>query len=235
MSIGELTTDQAAPPLEHGDRLDRREFERRYDAMPACKKAELIEGVVYMPPPVHFEQHGGPHFDLIWWLGSYKVFTPGVLSADNTSNRLDLENMPQPDAMMFIDPAHGGEARISEDDYVVGPPEFVAEVSASSASYDRGPKLRVFRRHGVKEYLIWRVNDRQFDWFVLRNGDYAALEADENGVLRSETFPGLWLNTNALLAGDLAQVLATLQQGIASTEHEAFVQGLQQYQSQPKE
>ena len=39
------------PPLEPGDRLSRAEFERRYVAMPHVKKAELIEGVVYMPSP----------------------------------------------------------------------------------------------------------------------------------------------------------------------------------------
>jgi len=33
-------------PLEPGDHLTREEFERRYDATPGLKKAELIEGVV---------------------------------------------------------------------------------------------------------------------------------------------------------------------------------------------
>lgn len=35
-------------PLENGDRLTRSEFERRYHAMSSVKKAELIEGMVYM-------------------------------------------------------------------------------------------------------------------------------------------------------------------------------------------
>ena len=33
------------PPLESGDHLTRHEFERRYQARPDIKKAELIEGV----------------------------------------------------------------------------------------------------------------------------------------------------------------------------------------------
>ena len=55
---------QPAPPLplENGDRLARPEFERRYHAMPHVNKAELIEGIVYMPSPVSHEQHGRPHF-----------------------------------------------------------------------------------------------------------------------------------------------------------------------------
>src|SRR5580692_489598 len=51
----------ATPPLENGDRLTRAEFERRYDAMPRLKKAELIEGEVYMPSPVRHGQHSYPH------------------------------------------------------------------------------------------------------------------------------------------------------------------------------
>jgi hypothetical protein len=49
------------------------------------------------------------------------------------------------------------------------------------------------------------------------------LMPDEQGVLRSEVFPGLWLDTAALLRGDMAAVLATVQQGLASPDHETFV------------
>src|SRR5213080_3480903 len=82
------------PRLQPGDHLSRAEFERRYDATPNLKKAELIEGVVYMPPPVSHDNHSEPHFDLITWLGTYRVATPGVRGGDNGSIRLDLDNMP---------------------------------------------------------------------------------------------------------------------------------------------
>ena len=135
--------------------------------------------------------------------------------------------MAQPDGILFIDPACGGQVRISEDDYIVGPAEFVVEVSGSSLAYDRGPKLRTFLRHGVNEYLIWRIADRRFEWNVLRDGKYEHLTPDSDGVLCSEAFPGLWLDSEAMLQGDLAQVLAVLQQGLASTAHKAFVDKLQ--------
>src|SRR4051812_13988373 len=144
------------PPLQNGDRLTRAEFERRYDATPGLKKAELIEGVVYMPPPVSHTDHSAPHFDLITWLGQYRVATPGFSGGDNGSLRLDLDNMPQPDAYLLILPSHGGQARIDEDGYVVGAPELVAEVAASSASYDLDVKLNAYRRNGVREYIVWR-------------------------------------------------------------------------------
>ena len=216
----------AVPPLEPGDHLTRDEFERRYDAMPGLKKAELIEGVVFLPSPVRVDQHGSPHADLITWLGVYRAATPGVRVADNTTIRLDLDNEPQPDALMLIEPGRGGQARIDADGYIKGGPELVAEVAASSASLDLNAKLRVYRDNGVREYIVWRVLDGSIDWFVLRQGQYAALPVVA-GTYRSETFPGLWLVPDALTRFELAGVLQVLQQGLASAEHAAFVARLQ--------
>jgi Uma2 family endonuclease len=214
-------------PLEHGDRLSRAEFERRYDAMPNLKKAELIEGVVYMPSPVRLQSHGRPHAHLITWLGVYEAGTPGVQTADNSTARLDLDNEPQPDGVLFIAPERGGQARLSADDYLEAAPELVGEVSASSASYDLHAKLHVYRRNEVREYVVWRVLERAVDWFVLRAGQYERLPPDADGILRSRIFPGLWLDPAALVRTDLAAVLAVLQQGLASPEHAAFVARLQ--------
>ncbi|MBY0528027.1 MAG: Uma2 family endonuclease [Gemmataceae bacterium] len=215
--------EEAVPPLEPGDRLSRDEFERRYEAMPNLKKAELIEGVVHMPSPLRFRRHGRPSRHISAWLGVYEAATPGVEGGDNSTVRLDLDNEPQPDAVLIIDPARGGQARISADDYLVAAPELVAEVAASSVSYDLNSKLNVYRRSGVREYLVWRVRDRQVDWFILRGTSYEALSPSGNALLCSEVFPGLWLDAEALVRGDLAHVLAVLQQGISSPEHAAFV------------
>jgi Uma2 family endonuclease len=145
------------------------------------------------------------------------------MGADNASTRLDLDNEPQPDAVLFIDPASGGQARIAPDDYLEGAPELVAEVAASSASLDLNAKFNVYRRNGVREYIVWRVLDRQIDWFVLREGEYVRLSLDEGGLYRSEVFPGLWLDPAALVRSDTPTVFATLQRGLASSEHAAFV------------
>src|SRR5436309_8264079 len=147
----------ASPPLENGDRLTRAEFERRYDAMPELKKAELIEGVVYMGSPVSHGGHRNPHFRHIGWLDRYATATPGVDGGDNSSLRLDLDNMPQPDAFLYILPERGGQARIADDGYLAGAPELIAEVASSSVSYDLHQKLHAYRRNGVREYLVWRV------------------------------------------------------------------------------
>jgi Uma2 family endonuclease len=222
-SMSMQTRDDVVPALENGDRLTRAEFERRYEAMPHLKKAELIEGVVYVPSPVRHRQHSSPHAHLITWLGLYTANTPGVEVGDNGSVRLDLDNEPQPDALLFIDPTRGGQVRISDDGIIEGAPELVAEVASSSVSYDLHAKLHVYRRNGVCEYIVWRVLEQAVDWFVLRDGQYERMPRDAQGLVRSEVFPGLWLDQAALLRGDLATVLAIVQQGLASPEHNAFV------------
>jgi hypothetical protein len=70
------------------------------------------------------------------------------------------------------------------------------------------------------------ISSAMIDWFHLQEGMYVPLPMDENGVIRSQTFPGLWLAVNDLLAGNKVQVLAVLQAGLASPEHAAFVQQL---------
>ena len=220
-----LPTPARIPPLEQGDSLSRDEFERRYFAMPNCKKAELIEGIVYMPSPVSYSNHAEPHSDINYWLCHYRVHTPGVRAGDNSTVRLDLTNEPQPDVLLFIDPQCGGQVKINNG-YLEGSPELVAEVSASSVSIDMHAKRRVYLRNGVKEYIVWRVQDTALDWFVLRNTEYANLLPDAAGILRSETFPGLWLHVAALLAGNLAEVLKTLQAGLNDESHRQFVEQL---------
>jgi len=208
--------------------LTRSEFERRYEATPQLKKAELIEGVAYMPSPARLRRHAGPHADLITWLGLYRVHTPGLEIGDNGTVRLDLENEPQPDATLIIDPACGGQSMIDADDYVAGAPELVAEIASSSGSFDLHTKFRVYRRNGVREYIVWRVIVQTIDWFVLRGSDYERLSAGADGVSRSEVFPGLWLDAASLVRRDIKSVVEILERGIASSDHAAFVAKLQQ-------
>jgi Uma2 family endonuclease len=222
------STSTRTPPLESGDHLTRAEFERRYEAMPQVKKAELIEGVVYMPSPVRINQHGSPQAAVIGWLTVYWAHTPGVQVGDNSTVRLDLDTEPQPDACMFVQPKHGGQVKLSKDDYIEGGPDLVAEIAASSAAIDLNSKLRVYLRNGVREYLVWRVLDDAIDWFVLHGSQYDRLALNPAGVYQSEVFPGLWLDPAALVGLELATVFRVLQQGLASPEHAAFVTKLQQ-------
>jgi len=213
------------PFLRNGDRLTQAEFLRRYHAMPELHHAELIEGRVYMPSPVSATRHGEPHFDSITWLGVYRAMTPGVVGGDNSTLNLDLDNAPQPDGYLRITEQAGGQTRM-EDGYLVGAPELVVEVAASSVSYDLHDKLNVYRRNGVREYLVWRTEDRAMDWFVLINGRFEKLPVGDDGILRSTVLPGLWLDPAAVIRGDLRRALEVLNLGIADASHEAFVEKL---------
>ena len=209
-------------PLENGDRLTRIQFERRYTAMPKLKKAELIEGIVYMASPLRHRSHGNPHAAIMAWLSAYWIATPGVDIGDNSTVRLDLDNEPQPDALLRIE--SGGHSIVSEDDYVEGAPELIVEIAASSAAYDLHDKKQVYRRNGVQEYIVWQVFENKLDWFSLQSGEYVPLQPDDNGVVRSLVFPGLWLAVPSLVAGELPKAIALLQLGLNSPEHAQFIE-----------
>ena len=175
-----------------------------------------------MPSPTRSGSHGQPHAATITWLGSYAASTPGVQVNDNATVRLDLDNEPQPDAALLIDPAAGGQARLSDDDYIEGAPELIAEIASSSASHDLHDKLHAYRRNGVCEYLVWRTLEHRIDWFELADGAYRPLQRDAVGVIHSRVFPGLRLAVDAMLRGDLATVLRELQDGLGDDAHRAF-------------
>jgi Uma2 family endonuclease len=210
------------PLLEAGDRLTRDEFERRYQSMPHVKKAELIEGTVYMPSPVRARKHGKPQIRLAAWLAAYESDTPGVECFDNSTVRLDLDNEPQPDLVLMKLPAKGGQARISEDDYIEGAPELAVEVVGSSRAYDLHQKKGAYRRNGVREYLAWVTDENRLLWWELREGEYQEIAADADGLFKSGVFPGLWLDAASLLRGEMKAVLAVLRRGLDSPEHVAF-------------
>ncbi len=226
-------TNGAIPPLESGDRLSRDEFMRRYEAMPSLKKAELIDGVVYVASPVRHKYHGKQNHQFANWLGQYEVGTPGVEGSQNSTVFLEMESTPQPDSLLFIIPECGGQVRINEDGYIDGAPDLVAEIAASSASYDLHDKLRVYRRDGVREYIVYRVFDRQVDWFCRHDDQFERIEPDDDGIMRSRVFPGLWLDPAPLLRGDLAALFAAVAAGLATPEHARFVAQLQSARIEP--
>ncbi|HIK46001.1 MAG TPA: Uma2 family endonuclease [Leptolyngbyaceae cyanobacterium M65_K2018_010] len=216
------TAVRHVPPLESGDRLTRPEFERRY-ATAAVTKAELIEGVVYVASPLRFQHHAEPHSRIHGWVWTYQVMTPGLSLGIEPTVRLDLDNEPQPDIVLLVDEAAGGQTRVGEDGYLEGAPELVIEIAASSAAIDLGDKKQVYRRNGVAEYLVWQIFENKIDWYSLIEGEYQPMAVDPEGILRSQRFPGLWLAVEAMLSGNMAEVLRALQAGLQSPEHQAFV------------
>jgi len=195
------------PPLENGDHLSAHEFLRRFEAMPEVKKAELIQNTVHMASPVRTDFHGEPDGLIQGWLCLYASRHPAVRHATNATLRLGPDDVPQPDAVLFRDPASGGRASIDAKGYLCGAPELVVEIASSSVSRDAREKLVSYRRAGVQEYLLWKVLDGQIEWLQLEEDEYRPLPA-EGGRIESRVFPGLVLAVEAALAGDRAAVLA---------------------------
>ncbi|MGC8639791.1 MAG: Uma2 family endonuclease, partial [Isosphaeraceae bacterium] len=225
------------PRLESGDHLTASEFLERYEAMPELKKAELIDGVVYVPSPVRWDDHGVQHGALAGFLSHYWMYTRGTQLGLSGTLKLGRKNVPQPDLALIVLPSHGGQTRIDARHFIVGAPELVAEISASTKSIDMNAKFRLYLRKGVREYIVWRVEDEAIDWFIARQGRFDPLEPDSSGILNSEAFPGLWLDPAALVKLDLPRVLQVLQQGMATPEHPSFVARLAQTATglEPKE
>jgi Uma2 family endonuclease len=214
-------------PLENGDHLTRKEFDRRWDAMPWLKKAELIDGVVYLQAAVRHSFHGRPHALIVNLISTYFALTPGVDGGDNASALIDDKNEPQPDAYLMLESDRGGQVIIDEDGYLNGTPELIVEVASSSASYDLFKKSDLYLRSGVKEYVIWKALESAFVFRRSQDGVFKEVIPGDDGIFHSETFPGLWLDTHCLIQGDLAGTMKTLQSGLASAEHQSFLKDLE--------
>ena len=217
---------ETIPELRDGDRLTVAEFERRYHASPHIRKAELIEGVVYVTPS-GTDDHGPSHSTLDHWFGYYLLGTPHLISSVDGTVRLDAANQFQPDIHLRIAPGFGGQATRSDDQYVEGAPELVAEIAVTTAARDLKEKFEVYRRNGAREYVVWRVRDRAIDWFCLRDGRFERLLPDADGLLKCEIFPGLWLDPEALSRADFPGLFRAVQLGMATDEHAAFVRELE--------
>jgi Uma2 family endonuclease len=216
--------ERETPPLVAGDYLQRDEFLHRWERTPEIARAELIHGVVYMPSPVT-TQHGETENDVGTWLGVYRAATPGCAAANNATWLMGEDSAPQPDTSLRILPEHGGQSGVVAG-YASGAPEFLAEVCLSSTSYDLHQKLALYQQTGVREYLAVLMMEQEVRWHQLVAGRLEVVPAPADGVYRSSGFPGLWLDARALLAGDLARVLALLNEGLCAPEHQAFVEQL---------
>lgn len=212
-------------PLRNGEHLSRAEFERRWEATPGLTRAELIEGIVFMSPPVS-EQHSQAHALVMRLLDGYAAATPGVQALISPSLRLDLRNEFQPDCLLRLNLPGRGRSRVAADGLLEGTPELVAEIAVPSRDYDAHEKRAVYERQGIPEYLLWEVLDSRCHGWRLQDGVYHPLPTRPDGVVRSGIFPGLWLDLTALVTGDERRLARVLTRGLKSAEHAAFVRQL---------
>jgi Uma2 family endonuclease len=189
--------------------------------MPPGTRAELIDGVVYMPSPVGFE-HSDAQIPLIVWLDYYAEHTLGVQALDNATTILGRKSEPQLDGSLRIRPECGGRAW-NERGIVHGAPELVAEVANATRYIDLGPKLDDYERAGVLEYVVRAIEPDKIFCYRLENGVFVQRSIGDGGLYRSAVFPGLWLDPQALLEANRQRLRAVLDLGRATPEHSEFV------------
>ena len=191
--------------LENGAVMSGDEFLSLYERAEGLEHVELIEGIVYMPSPVSVPDHARKQGLFIEWLAAYEARNAAVEYSPPGTMLLDEKNLPEPDAMLYFK----RDGRFTDAGYLDGAPELVVEIANSSASRDLHGKKEAYRRNGVLEYIVWRVQDEAIDWFVLKDGVYEVRQP-KDGVIESGIFPGLRLDVPAMLAMDRAKVLAAL-------------------------
>ncbi|HYT92638.1 MAG TPA: Uma2 family endonuclease [Gemmataceae bacterium] len=210
------------PPLQNGDQLDQPTFHARYEAMPKGCRAELIGGIVYMASPQKIP-HSKAQQIVSHWLGEYAEATPGTDVLLNNTQILGPDSEPEPDVCLFVTPEYGGQVYADKDEYLRGAPELIVEVSWSTESIDLHRKKDDYQKAGVREYVVLALRMQQVFWFVRQRGKYKEVPLPTDGIFRSREFPGLWLDAEAMLGGQRQRVLASLQTGLATPEHAAFV------------
>lgn len=197
----------------HGDRMSREEFLDRWDREPWLKKAELIEGSVYLPLRPS-ESHAVCEGLTCFWLGYYAGLAPGCRHLSNATWLMTRHSVPQPDqSLCQIGP--GARSRV-ENGLRSGVPELAVEVCDSRRSYDLGVKLRMYGTAGVPEYLALIIEQRRIEWRVLEGGQYRMLKRHRDGMLRSRIFPGLWLDIEAFWREDRGGLRAAVDRGVPS-------------------
>ena len=223
----------ATPPrtLVEGQRLDQPTFHALYESTPPGTRAELINGVVYMPSPVG-RAHGKAQVPVIVWLDYYAENTPGVEVLDNTTTILGWKSETQPDAMLRVLPECGGRTR-DEKGFIEGAPELVVEISKATRYVDLGPKLTDYERGGVLEYVVRALEPDEVCWFEQDQGVLTQRPIPSDGIYRSAAFPGLWLDPLALLNGDRRRLRAVIDLGCATPEHAAFAARLAELRIAP--
>jgi len=217
--------------LVEGQRLDQSTFHALYEAMPPGTRAELIDGVVYMPGPVGLE-HGLAHVPVIMWLGYYAEQTPGVQVLDNATTILGWKSEPQPDGLLRILPDCEGRTQ-NKKGFIHGAPELVVEVAEATRYVDLGPKLADYQRAGVLEYVVRAIDPDEIFWYGQEQGALVQRLIGGDGLYSSTVFRGLWLDPRALISGDTRRQRAVLDLGCATPEHAAFVARLAKARSSP--
>jgi Uma2 family endonuclease len=209
--------------FDSGYRLSKEEFIRRYEARKDIRRAELLNGIVFIMASPVSRSHSQGHLSAAHLITNYVEATPLVIGDIDATLLLHGDNAVQPDGLLRVDPRAGGKATLTEKEYIKGPPELVIEISVSTESYDLTFKKDIYLEAGIAEYVVWQALDAKLHWFKRRGDAYEDLKVGDDGIVKSAAMPGFWVDVGAFVRGDLAALKVAMSKGLASPEHASFV------------
>jgi Uma2 family endonuclease len=196
--------------VEVAERMTAAEY---WKVAPDEQKAELINGVLVMaPPPLHI--HEKLYAFLFRLFGDYaEEHDLGEVHGSRTGVELASDQVYEPD-LLFI---AKDRLDIIQRHGVVGAPDLVIEIlSASTAAYDRGDKLRTYERAGVRElWLVDPYGPAGTEFYQLADGRFLPIAPNAQGRLHSVALAGFWIDVTWLWPADR---FITVRQALALIE-----------------
>jgi Uma2 family endonuclease len=187
-------------------------FEEFYALIPNGRKADLINGAIYMASPDN-TQAG----ELFMWLGGLvDLYVDekdlGRVYGLRIAFRLDDGNGPEPD-IAFV---RKDRLRLLRRGYFAGAPDLAVEiVSPDSIDRDYVKKRAQYQEAGVREYWIIDPLRQKVTWLRLdAKGKYREVRPRKGG-LHSQVLPGFWLRPEWLWQEPRPKKMKILQQILA--------------------
>lgn len=158
-------------------------------------------------------------------INEYRVRTVGLYACINVGVKLG-DVFVNPDFMVMIGKGHHNQCKPDfENDYFVGPPNFIMDIHNDLNSEFIQERKQLYEKSGVQEYVIVHENLEWVEWNRLEKGKlfkkkkFQEVQPDENGIIKSSSLPGLWIPINALKKRNNWAVMACIDQGLTRRGH----------------
>ena len=157
--------------------------------------------------------------DLGMCINKYRILTPGLYACINVGVKFD-DQIEYPDFMVMIGSGHHKQCEPDyENNYFVGPPNFILEVHEDLKSRFVKDRKSLFSSSGVQEYLIVNESLTKIEWNRLVNNKFKVISPDRDGLIKSSSLPGLWIPIDAIKKRDNWSIMASIEHGVTRREH----------------
>jgi Uma2 family endonuclease len=158
---------------------------------------EVVRGEAYAMTPAPRTRHQKVQQEFSRQLGNFFLNRPCDIYPAPTDVKLSEEDVVQPDLVVVCDPEQ------VKSTHIEGPPALVVEIlSPSTEALDRGRKMDLYARCGIREVWLVTPYPRLLEVYLLADNAYRLVhtysEYARNEVFGSPTFPELELDLEKL-------------------------------------